>query len=371
MSFFPSDRDPQTLMQFTPTLTKSDGDSAALAHPNNSFFRFGPVADTPHYSFFSPRNPEDLMGYPQPALSASFPADVPFVPDSFSASILPNIAAQRSQDMPANLSAAMPTAMSAGMPNGMPNGMPTAMPTAMPAGLSTGVPSNMTAGIPTSAAPSLSDLPAMSVASKAPKGTIKDAAPRIKRKPGRPKGSHNKNPGTRAKATRSRGKTIIDANGNVVKRRPGRPRKDEQLALATAALASAPTQGPDVAALPLDNLGLPPPAVKPVSMMAPTPLDIPAGNGESEALPPLGVAEFVAGNFPAEPAVSETPALSMDGEAKEKPAKSGKTARSKAAAKPAKTGKVTAKAAPKTKADAAASQQDSGELVSATTRRDA
>ena len=244
----------------------------------------------------------------------------------------------------------------------------------MPAGLSTGVPSNMTAGIPTSAAPSLSDLPALpavSVASKAPKGTIKDAAPRIKRKPGRPKGSHNKNPGTRAKATRSRGKTIIDANGNVVKRRPGRPRKDEQLALATAALASAPTQGPDVAALPLDNLGLPPPAVKPVSMMAPTPLDIPAGNGESEALPPLGVAEFAAGNLPAEPAVSETPALSMDGETKEKPAKSGKTARSKAAAKPAKTGKVTAKAAPKTKADAAASQQDSGELVSATTWRDA
>ena len=248
----------------------------------------------------------------------------------------------------------------------------------MPAGLSTGVPSNMTAGIPagipTSAAPSLSDLPALpavSVASKAPKGTIKDAAPRIKRKPGRPKGSHNKNPGTRAKATRSRGKTIIDANGNVVKRRPGRPRKDEQLALATAALASAPTQGPDVAALPLDNLGLPPPAVKPVSMMAPTPLDIPAGNGESEALPPLGVAEFAAGNLPAEPAVSETPALSMDGEAKEKPAKSGKTARSKAAAKPAKTGKVTAKAAPKAKADAAASQQDSGELVRATTWREA
>ena len=249
------------------------------------------------------------------------------------------------------------------------------MPAGMPAGLSTGVPSNMTAGIPagipTSAAPSLSDLPAVSVASKAPKGTIKDAAPRIKRKPGRPKGSHNKNPGTRAKAPRSRGKTIIDTNGNVVKRRPGRPRKDEQLALATAALASAPTQGPDVAALPLDNLGLPPPAVKPVSMMAPTPLDIPAGNGESEALPPLGVAEFAAGNLPAQPAVSETPALSMDGETKEKPAKSGKTARSKAAAKPAKTGKVTAKAAPKTKADAAASQQDSGELVSATTWRDA
>lgn len=64
MSFFPSDRDPQTLMQFTPTLTKSDGDPAALAHSNNSFFRFGPVADTPNYSFFSPRNPEDLMGYP-------------------------------------------------------------------------------------------------------------------------------------------------------------------------------------------------------------------------------------------------------------------------------------------------------------------
>lgn len=216
--FLPSDRDAQSLMQFTPNVN-SRPDLDTTLHGSNPLFGFAPMmmGDTPAaYPFFESQNPEDLMSYPQPSLPNGFINEQPFSADLFASTAKP----------------------------ATPEGADALAPPAQPQ----------------------------------------------KRRPGRPKGSHNKNPRPKAK-TRSRAKLIYDADGNLVRRKRGRPRKDEQVALATAAIASAPAGKPDFSSLPTDAMSVLQPIGTGASMMESTPLDIPMLNPTEEAFPPAMLTE--------------------------------------------------------------------------------
>ena len=215
--FLPSDRDAQSLMQFTPNVN-SRPDLDATLHNSNPLFGFAPMMmnDNPAtYPFFESQNPEDLMSYPQPSLPNGF-SEQPFSADLFAGT-------------------------------------------------------------------------AKSTQPETPDALAPPTLP-VKRRPGRPKGSHNKNPRPKAK-TRSRAKLIYDAEGNLVRRKRGRPRKDEQVALATAAIASAPVGKPDFSSLPIDGMSVLQPIGNGASMLESTPLDIPMLSQGEDAFPPAVLTE--------------------------------------------------------------------------------